>query len=251
MTNQPLTAHKPALCPGRPEGYLSADNGLRERTRYPSACVHSPSARSSRESATVSLPDNLIKQILATKAPLPETVKSGAKGVYALWLDEMGFRQLKLRPGAHGIAYVGVSASSGGLAKRFREEWRPKHSGRSSPRRTIGSLLRRRLHLKPRPRPGSGSQNFKYFTFGEEGEQALTNWIEEHASFGYIEVNVDDLPGVYRVEDVETMLIQRLRPPLNISKWRNPEKRRLMGARRSAREAALRWSIRERRSGSR
>lgn len=195
--------------------------------------------------------DDLITQLVATKAPLPESVSTRAEGVYALWLDERGYRQLRLQPGVHRIAYVGVASSGGGLAKRYREEWRPKHSGRSSPRRTIGALLRRRLRLKPRPRPGSGSQNYKYFTFGGDGEEALSNWIDEHASFGYVEVDVDALPGVYRVEDVETILIQRLRPPLNIRKWRNPEKQRLMGARRSARDAALKWAVRERRRSPR
>lgn len=75
---------------------------------------------------------------------------------------------------------------------------------RASPRRTIAALLRRRLRLDPRPRPVPGS------AFGQGGEQALTNWLDEHGSVGYIEVEVDALPGMHRVEDVEAILIQPL-----------------------------------------
>jgi hypothetical protein len=105
------------------------------------------------------------------------------------------------------------------------------------------------LKLKPRPRPGTGRKNFKYFAFGEDGEAALSAWIEAHALYACVEVDVDEWPAVYRVEDIETALIERLRPPLNLAKWRNPEKARLSGARKSAEWGALKWAIRARRTG--
>lgn len=132
--------------------------------------------------------DQLVKGLEAAKGPLPDSVASKQHGVYAIWLDDKAFRQLRLTPGKGGVAYAGVAGGTGGLAKRFREEWRPPHSGRSSPRRTLGALLGRRLKLKPRPRPGKGGKNFKYFTFGEDGEAALSAWIDDHATFACVEV---------------------------------------------------------------
>ncbi|MGH8872879.1 MAG: GIY-YIG nuclease family protein [Acidimicrobiia bacterium] len=191
--------------------------------------------------------DQLVIELEAGKGPLPDSVTSRRHGVYALWLDDKAYRQLGLGRGVGGVAYAGVAGGTGGLAKRFREEWRPPHSGRSSPRRTLGALLRRRLKLKPRPRPGGGGKNFKYFGFGEDGEAALSAWIEAHALYACAEVNVDEWIAVYRVEDIETALIERLRPPLNMTKWRNPARGRISGARKSAEWAALRWAVRERR----
>ncbi len=191
--------------------------------------------------------DKLVRELETGKGPLPESVASRKHGVYALWLDEQAFRQLRLHPGKGGVAYAGVAAGSGGLAKRFREEWRPPHSGRSSPRRTLGALLRRRLKLKPRPRPGEGGKNFKYFMFGSDGEAALSAWIDTHSQYACVEVDIEEWPGVYRVEDIETALIEKLQPPLNLTKWRNPEKARLSATRKSAEHAALKTAIRARR----
>jgi len=195
--------------------------------------------------------DKVIRELEASKGPLPDSVVSRKHGVYALWLDEQAFRQLRLRPGKGGAAYAGVAGGTGGLAKRFREEWRPPHSGRSSPRRTLGALLRRRLKLKPRPRPGQGGKNYKYFTFGSDGEAVLSAWIDTHATFACVEVDISEWVAVYRIEDVETALIEKLQPPLNLTKWRNPEKARLSAARKSAEQAALKAAIRARRKAQR
>lgn len=191
---------------------------------------------------TMDLLDRISRALDQARGPVPERPPTREKGVYAVWLDQEGWKQLRIQNGWYGIAYVGVAGGEGGLARRFSEEWRPKHSGRSSPRRTLGALLRRRLNLKPRPRPGTAARSHEYFVFGDEGEAALTDWIETHASFAYLEVDVDDLPGISRVEQLETLLIERMQPPLNLSKWRNPQKQRLAEARAAAAHAAFKYA---------
>jgi len=187
--------------------------------------------------------EGVIRGLKASKGPLPEGLATREKGVYALWLDYEGFSQLGITPGRDLIAYVGVAGGDGGLGARFRQEWRPTNSGRSSPRRTIGALLQRRLKLKPRPRSGKAARSSEYFAFGEEGERAFTAWIEAHATFGYLVLRPEDLGSVVRVQDVETVLIRQLHPPLNISKWRNPQKGKIAAARSKAARKAARYAV--------
>jgi len=143
-----------------------------------------------------------------------------------LWLSSEAWRQLDISAPVDGIAYVGVGNPS--LRRRYREEWRPRNSGRSSPRRTLGAVLAHDLRLVPRPRsdrdPKRGAH---YYTFGEEGEARLTRWLEEHASFACRAT--EDLIA----EDVETQLIQLVTPPLNLTKWGNPLKQRMREARKA------------------
>jgi hypothetical protein len=187
--------------------------------------------------------EGVLRGLKASRGPLPERLSIRERGVYALWLDEQGFSQLGITPsGQDLIAYVGVAGGAGGLGARFRQEWRPANSGRSSPRRTIGALLRKRLKLTPRPRPGTAARSSEYFTFGEDGEGALTAWIEAHATFGYLVLRPEDLGTVLRAQDVETVLIQQLRPPLNISKWRNPQMEKIAVARGKAARKAARFA---------
>lgn len=185
--------------------------------------------------------EDLVSYLHAHKGPLPSRVTSTGRGVYVLWLDAKAFETLGLEPGRGGAAYAGVAGGAGGLAKRFREEWRPAHSGRSSPRRTLGMLLQEVLGLEPQPRPpGNSPRDCEYYCFGSAGEMRLTAWLDQHAQFSHVEVDIGEWSGVVRVEDIETQLIGALRPPLNLTRWPNPATARLTLARAEAKKAAAR-----------
>jgi len=129
--------------------------------------------------------------------------------VYALRLDDPGWRDLSgcgvvLSPGPEGLAYVSVGAGKGGLRRRFREEWAPANSGRASPRRTLGGLLR----LPPRPIDRS------HWGFTEAGEVRLTEWIHAHGAFACWEGSIAD--------ELERRLIDEPKSPINLTHWANP-----------------------------
>lgn len=188
-------------------------------------------------------PGALAAELWAGKRSLPKKLHTRERGVYALWLDENAFATLQLAPGRDGVAYVGIGDGGQGLAGRYAQEWRPKNSGRSSPRRTLGALLIDELVLVPRPRPGANHpRNAKYYVFGSEGERALTSWLDAHAEFAFVEIPDQELQEGESLAQVEQDLIQHLEPPINISKWRNPERTRLLQARKAAAEAAAKWS---------
>lgn len=158
------------------------------------------------------------EELLQARGPVPEWLDSTRRGVYVLWMDTLGFKQLGVRPGLGGTGYAGVAAGSGGLRKRFVEEWRPPNSGRSSPRRTIGALLRAQLDLVPCPRHDKDSERAaRYYVFAGDGEERLTMWIDVHCEFAYLE----ETP-VVDARQLESDLIPYLGAPLNIRKWSNP-----------------------------
>ena len=139
------------------------------------------------------------------------------------------------------MAYVGMAEFSRGLRKRFGEEWRRKHSGRSSPRRTIGVLLWDELNLVPRPRPTKTAKlNPKQFCFEEDGELRLTNWLDPRAEFAYRVITQEEL-GREQLADLEGRLIRHLKPPINRGKWDNPIGAELGRLRNDAVEDARRW----------
>ena len=190
-------------------------------------------------------PQVLAGKLTAGRGTLPSQVHTSEQGVYALWITNEAFETLDLHPGMGGVAYVGVGEGRGGLGRRYAEEWRPKNSGRSSPRRTLGALLIDELGLEPRPRPGrEHPRNAKYYVFGDSGEQALTEWLDRHASFAHVEVPAEALEPERTVGDAEAALIKYLQPPLNIDQWANPASQRLKQMRRAAAEKAARWSPR-------
>lgn len=146
-------------------------------------------------------------------------------GVYAVWFSEKAWGQLRISPARQGLAYIGVGDPS--LRRRYREEWRPKNSGRSSPRRTLGAVLAQELALVPRPRPDRDpDRGARYYVFGSDGEARLTTWLEEHATFACC--TTDEA----RAGDVETDLIPACSPPMNLTKWPNPLRKALRDARR-------------------
>lgn len=181
------------------------------------------------------LPERLTERLLDSKGELPAILTVTNQGLYALWLDDEAYHLLDLVPGLDGVAYVGVGAGQGGIARRFEEEWRPLNSGRSTPRRTLGSLLLDELGLQPMPRPTrTAAPNPTYFRFADDGEWGLTDWIETHAAFAYVEVSSQDLGDWETLAKLEKAVIQYVRPPLNINGWQNPARPRLKALRETA-----------------
>jgi hypothetical protein len=148
-------------------------------------------------------------------------------GVYALFLTNR-----TALPGLtveSDVLYVGMTESS----LEVRNHFSHSNSGFSSPRRTLGALLREKLKLKALPRaPGLSLSNVKNYRFSDEGEERLTAWMDSYLTYGLCPVDA-------HVREIEGRLIGELKPSLNLTKWRNPQARQLRALRRGCREEAL------------
>lgn len=133
-------------------------------------------------------------------------------GVYAYYVrDEQCLPGID--KGQDGLIYVGMTEQ--GLDARNHVTH--KHSGFSTLRRSLGALLKDKLDLRALPRSaGKSRSNTLCYRFDDEGEKALTAWMQENLLCAQIEVTND-------VAASEADLISALQPPLNLKGWRNPD----------------------------
>jgi hypothetical protein len=159
----------------------------------------------------------------------PEPESKVSPGVYALLIDADDLAALDpLTIAEGGPLYVGMTADKAGKRNHFAIG-----SGFSSPRRSLGALLKGQLELRAcRRAPGSSDSNWKYYGFSDEG--SLTRWIYEHLSMTHVPLSGDKDD----IEKLEKQVIARLQPPMNLNKWRNPQKKMVEELRKICREEA-------------
>jgi hypothetical protein len=150
-------------------------------------------------------------EVLSRPSPAP-----ASPGVYAWYFREVppGVpTQRSVVVDGLTLLYIGIApqppAKSGKvsartLRKRLCEHY-SKNAYGSTLRRTLGCLLQERLGIELRRVGGERT------TFGE-GEQTLSGWMAENAFVGWVEH-----PSPWNIEDV---LVQELRPPLNLKRNR-------------------------------
>ncbi len=107
--------------------------------------------------------------------------------------------------GDHDVLYVGMTERNA----KARSHFQGSSSG-SSPRRSLGALLKDELQLTAYPRGrGLTKKDSAHYCFRERGEAALTAWMKRHLVYSYVVVT-DEIRGT------ERRLISQLTPPLNI-----------------------------------
>ena len=144
-----------------------------------------------------------------------EIPRVSSPGLYALFLESQaalpGFAIAPV-----GLLYVGQTRSS--LHKR--NHFRYKRSAASSPRRSLGALLKQQLGLQALPSGQKRSEkSFTHYRFSETDEKQLTGWMHNHLTYTYASV-----PVVEKVKHMEQCLITELLSPLNLTGWLNPRK---------------------------
>lgn len=151
-------------------------------------------------------------------------------GVYAIFAKGPNSLPGIVLPSS-GLVYVGLSTD---LAQR--NHFKAKHSGFHSPRRTIGAILKTELRLCAIPRSSGPSEtNYKNYRFSEDGEQRLSQWMRSNLDYSIY-------PFDGEVNQLETSLIRDNEPPLNLTKWRNPQKQKIQALRNTCKaEARLIW----------
>jgi hypothetical protein len=79
------------------------------------------------------------------------------------------------------LLYIGKTESSQ-EERDVGEHLANGKTGQSTPRRSLGALLREQLNLRPQPRSHSemSEKRFTNYKFDEAGEEALTAWMKKH-----------------------------------------------------------------------
>ena len=147
-------------------------------------------------------------------------------GIYAIFAGS-----LQCLPGVvlpqDGLLYIGQSGSLSG-----RDHFRMESSGFSSPRRSLGALLKSELQLTAEPRSaGRSPVNYRNYRFGGDGESRLSKWMNQNLMCATCPLDSD-------VQRMERQLIREYEPPLNLIGWRNPQKGMIQNLRRVCREEA-------------
>jgi len=127
----------------------------------------------------------------------------------------------------NGLVYIGLSSDL-----KQRNHFNVKNSGYSSPRRSLGAILKTELNLAAIPRaPGSSTSNYRSFRFPDDGEDRLTQWM-----WSNLEYSIFRFDG--NVKELERSLIRENEPPLNLTQWRNPQKKQIQAHRNICKEEA-------------
>lgn len=178
----------------------------------------------------------LWRQLKAGRRPPPPAGEAIRPGVYALFLNKP--KALPgLDSGDEGLIYVGMTADIAGGRNHFDPP--TGHSGFSSPRRSLGALLKK-LKLRAIPRSaGASSTNWTSYRFSDEGEVALSRWMRSHLSMSHV-----CLPGGKKhIERNEKQLIAYLKPPLNLTGFPDGSARKMLRQlRKACREEARAFS---------
>jgi hypothetical protein len=152
-----------------------------------------------------------------------KAIKSDGPGVYALFLrDPNALPTLHVSKDA--VMYIGMTTSS----LNERNHLFQRDSSFSSPRRSFGALLKfackSNSNLTVMPR-GSGRSKgaISNYRFSPEGEEKLTEWMRKNLTYRSVVLSE-------QIEIIETGLIKRNNPPLNLTHSNNlsvPELKRL------------------------
>jgi hypothetical protein len=176
--------------------------------------------------------ETIREKLLSRRYRASEVPPNDGPGVYALFLaDWTALPGLSVES---DVLYVGMTESS----LEVRNHFNHSHSGFSSPRRSLGALLREQWKLQAlRRAPGTSPSNVKNYRLSDDGEKQLASWMDKYLTYGLFPVDSN-------VRKIEDRLIGELKPPLNLTGWRNPQSSRLKALRRACRSEAS--SARER-----
>src|SRR5271170_1929998 len=131
-----------------------------------------------------------------------------ASGIYALFLEKHDKLPM-LSSRADGLLYIGMTTDDSGARNHFEVA----SSGFSSPRRSLGALLKGDLQLTAIPRSnGATRTNWTNYRFSDEGEARLTRWMTKHLRANHVPIAA----GKTTIEHIEKHLIRDLTPALNL-----------------------------------
>lgn len=170
--------------------------------------------------------DELARRLVARRRAPARLGASIPPGVYAVFLENRA-----ALPGVAtdqtGLLYIGMTTDPTGERDHFGHV----HSGFSSPRRSLGALLKEQLRLRAIPRSlGASPSNWTNYRFSDDGEAALTLWMRANLSVSHVPLD----QARADIERVEKQLIVYLKPPLNLKNNPGASSRNLLESLRKA-----------------
>lgn len=147
-------------------------------------------------------------------------------GIYAIGAKELDFPKGISVP-QHGIIYVGISND---LAQR--NHFVQQQSGFNTLRRSLGALFKEALRLNcERRAPGPSNTNWQNYKFDPKGEARLSQWMMDKLYLNWVVVSDPLL-------QIEKEIIGALKPPLNLTRWPNPNKKLIQALRDQCKQEA-------------
>lgn len=170
---------------------------------------------------------NIADALLDARKPIGEYSSSDKSGLYGIFAKRQNCLPEIVIPES-GIVYVGMTQDS----LDTRNHFFAKSSGFHSPRRSLGAILKKELSLKAVPRSsGTSPKNFDCYSFAGDGENRLSEWMRTNLEYSAVEMDGD-------LRSLETEAILSMCPPLNLTKWPNPQKRHIMDLRSACKTEA-------------
>lgn len=165
------------------------------------------------------------------------TVVPAAPGLYAIHGAPTVWLQLGLGPPPDGRPlYVGKAERS--LANRdVRTHFSTGKTGSSTLRRSLAGLLAADLRLIGQPRNLANPERFANFSLNSEGDERLTAWMVQQ-----LKLAVWPSPEGVVLDEIETLVLSTLHPPLNIDKVATPWRPIVRAGRKRLADEARRWS---------
>ena len=124
--------------------------------------------------------DAVVAQLLGRRLQPDETPIRDGPGVYALFLSNR--HALAVTVGDFDTLYIGMTTKN----SKARSHFNGNSSG-SSPRRSLGALLKEELHLNAYSEGGGRRtpQDVEKYHFQKTEEIALIAWMEKHLTYSY------------------------------------------------------------------
>lgn len=156
--------------------------------------------------------DEICSQLIDSPQSWDAPIKPGI-GLYSVFVREQ-IELPRVSLGSRRLLYIVMTNDC--FTKR--DHFSHPHSGTSSPRRTLGALLKDQLNLVPQPRGGENDRNrFRNYRFSDQGELSLSKWMSQALLINRLKLEID-------VRSIEKRVIASLEPPLNLTDWPNPQR---------------------------
>lgn len=184
-----------------------------------------------------SVVDDALKELAGTRHPRADAVGQVAKrpGLYAFYGDADAWEDLQLTPTfPDQPLYVGKAEKSLN-GRDVGTHFATGKTGSSTVRRSLAALLADELELIPVPRNLVNPDGSANFALEGPSDERLSIWMEQR-----LRLATWVKPDEAVLDEVETAVVRRLRPPLNLDKVGEPRER-LREARKRLADIARAW----------
>jgi hypothetical protein len=156
-------------------------------------------------------------------------------GLYAFYGDDVAWRQLRLEPAFEGQPLYAGKAERSLIGRDVGTHFAVGKTGSSTVRRSLAALLVDDLGLVATPRNVEKPDGSANFGLDADSEIRLSEWMTQRLSLA-----TWSKPDGVVLDVIETEVVRRLRPPLNLDKV-GESRERLRRARKRMAESARAW----------